>query len=74
MCVCVCLSPSLCVVQITAGLVLLVLGMSDPKHEKAHRRTEHLNNASVCLILLITVINVFISAFGISYVDDSTTP
>ncbi|XP_076468846.1 ninjurin-1-like isoform X2 [Babylonia areolata] len=59
--------------QVTAGLILLVLGMMDPKGEAAHSRAEHLNNASVCLILLITVINVFISAFGISYVDDSSS-
>ncbi|KAK7504185.1 hypothetical protein BaRGS_00004489, partial [Batillaria attramentaria] len=55
---------------IGAGIVLLLLGMMDPQTETGHKRAENLNNSSVCLILLITVINVFISAFGISFVDD----
>ncbi|KAL8592196.1 hypothetical protein ACOMHN_030871 [Nucella lapillus] len=56
--------------QVSAGLVLLILGMMDGDGEPAHKRAERLNNASVCLILIITVLNVFISAFGITYVDN----
>ncbi|XP_076469746.1 ninjurin-1-like [Babylonia areolata] len=58
--------------QVSAGVVLLILGMMDPDEsdEPAHKRAERLNNASVCIILIITIINVFISAFGISYVDN----
>nr|KAG5711892.1 hypothetical protein BaRGS_026333 [Batillaria attramentaria] len=63
------LALSICL-QIGAGIVLLLLGMMDPQTETGHKRAENLNNSSVCLILLITVINVFISAFGISFVDD----
>lgn len=60
--------------QVVTGLLLLILGFSDPKSPRGHRRMENMNNASVCLILLITIVNVFISAFGISYVDTKTNP
>ncbi|KAL8575740.1 hypothetical protein ACOMHN_055929 [Nucella lapillus] len=57
--------------QVAAGIILLLLGMMDPKGKKETRRVEWLNNVSVCLILLITVVNIFIASFGISYVDDA---
>ncbi|KAK7102239.1 ninjurin-1-like isoform X4 [Littorina saxatilis] len=60
--------------QLAAGIILLVLGMTNPKDEEGHKRTECLNNSSVSIILLITVVNIFISAIGISYVENESTP
>ncbi|XP_025107832.1 ninjurin-2-like isoform X2 [Pomacea canaliculata] len=53
--------------QIVTGVILFTLGMMNPKDEEGHQRAINLNNASVGLILFITIINVFISSFGFNY-------
>ena len=39
----------------------------EAKTEREQRRANIMNNATVALILFITVVNVFISAFGIKF-------
>ncbi|XP_076456654.1 ninjurin-1-like [Babylonia areolata] len=52
--------------QVATGVLLIVLGSSEPRTRKGFRSAENMNNASVILILLITVLNLLISSLGIS--------
>ncbi|XP_046548682.1 ninjurin-2-like [Haliotis rubra] len=56
--------------QIITGILIFVLGTMEVKTEEEQKKANSLNNASVALIMFITVVNVFITAFGIKY----TTP
>jgi len=58
--------------QVVVAIVLLFVGLKNHKFGKENRRTEILNEISVVIILLITIVNVFISAIGIHI--DSTRP
>ena len=51
--------------QIIVGIILLVLGSIRGKDLKEKQRANVLNNVTVGFIFLITIINVFIAAFGI---------
>jgi len=51
--------------QIIVGIILLVLGSIKGKDLKEKQRANVLNNVTVGFIFLITIINVFIAAFGI---------
>ena len=53
------------VLQVAVGLLLLVLGGMKPKSDLHTNRANILNNISVGLIFAVTVVNVFIGAFGI---------
>ncbi|XP_046341449.2 ninjurin-1-like [Haliotis rufescens] len=52
------------ILQIITGIIIAVLGAMDVHDEAAHLRAHRLNNTTVGLILGITVINVFVAAFG----------
>ncbi|XP_067684351.1 ninjurin-2-like [Haliotis asinina] len=51
--------------QICVGVIIIILGNMEARTGEAQKRTTVMNNISVAMILFITVINVFISAFGI---------
>lgn len=56
--------------QILTGIVLLILGSKNVDDPKDKRFSQILNNFTVGLIFFVTVINVFISAFGIKLSSD----
>ncbi|CAH1784376.1 unnamed protein product [Owenia fusiformis] len=58
------------VLQVFTGFILLYIGKTDITEKSKEKSLERWNNISTMMIFAVTVINVFISAFGIS----STTP
>ncbi|KAK6175677.1 hypothetical protein SNE40_014079 [Patella caerulea] len=58
------------VMQVTVGVLLLILGSREAKTEDGANRKNAINNAVTGLILFITVVNVFVAAFGIKFSDD----
>ncbi|ESO85163.1 hypothetical protein LOTGIDRAFT_130846, partial [Lottia gigantea] len=56
--------------QVTVGVLLLLLGSREAKTEEDMSKRNAMNNGVTGLILFITVVNVFISAFGIKFSDD----
>ncbi|XP_063420745.1 ninjurin-1-like [Mytilus trossulus] len=57
------------ILQLTVGGMLLVLGSMETKSPEVKRHVNGLNNAAVGLICVITVVNIFIAAFGIKISD-----
>ena len=55
--------------QVIVGIILLVLGSMEFTSPEKKRRCCKINDISVGLILVITVLNVFIGAFGIKLSD-----
>ncbi|XP_018010284.1 ninjurin-1-like [Hyalella azteca] len=55
--------------QVVIGVALIFLGRYDVSHELHARKADILNNWIVLGVFLITVVNVFISAFGIEPLD-----
>lgn len=53
------------VLQIIVGIMLFVLGSMKWKSEEEKRRADALNNVTIGFVAAITVINIFIGAFGI---------
>ncbi|WAR25989.1 NINJ1-like protein [Mya arenaria] len=53
--------------QIDTGILLLILGSMEPngKHLEERRTAHRLNDVIVGFVFVITVINIFIAAFGI---------
>ncbi|WAR25995.1 NINJ2-like protein [Mya arenaria] len=53
--------------QIITGILLLILGSMEPngKHLEERRTAHRLNDVIVGFVFVITVINIFIAAFGI---------
>ena len=49
--------------------MLLVLGTTKDETEEQKKKMNYLNNVIIVLILLITVSNVFITAFGVQFED-----
>ncbi|KAJ8301707.1 hypothetical protein KUTeg_020694 [Tegillarca granosa] len=50
--------------QIAIGILLLYLGATEGKRE-TEVKSERMNNATLLLIFIVTLLNVFITAFGI---------
>lgn len=57
------------IIQLVTAIILMVLGAMTVKPNKKNERAELLNNLSVGFMLAITVINTFISAFGMKLTD-----
>jgi len=60
------------VLQLVVTSMLLVLGMSTPKSDAHHSSMKRLNNATVAIVVVISVVNIFISAFGIQLSGSSS--
>ncbi|XP_076448333.1 ninjurin-2-like [Babylonia areolata] len=63
--------------QLVTAVLLIVVGITRPDTAQAHHRVTRLNTVTVCIAFLITILNVFITAFGITYVHEEnshTTP
>jgi hypothetical protein len=58
--------------QVTTGLVLLVLGSMEVKKPEDKKRVNAINNSTVGLIFVITILNVFIAGFGMKLTDTPT--
>ncbi|WAR25993.1 NINJ2-like protein [Mya arenaria] len=56
--------------QIVTGALLLVLGGIEGKHLEERRNVNRLNNVIVGFVFAITVINVFVAAFGIKMTEN----
>ena len=57
------------VLQLIVAVILLVLGSKEVKSPEEKRHVNILNDSTVGLIAAITVINIFIAAFGIKISD-----
>ena len=57
--------------QIIVGIILLILGGMEVKTAEEKRHVHIVNDVVVGFIFAITVINVFIAAFGIKLADDN---
>lgn len=57
-----CLPPS---PQILIGIVILIKSRYNINDEEHHKAADALNNSVVYLVFAVTVVNVFVSAFGI---------
>ena len=57
------------VLQVIVGIMLLVLGSMEVKTPEEKRHVHKINDTTVGLIFVITVLNVFIGAFGIKLSD-----
>lgn len=57
------------VLQITVGVILVVLGSMEGRKVVGEKSATRLNNVTIGFVFLITVINVFIAAFGIKLSD-----
>ncbi|XP_045173865.1 ninjurin-2-like [Mercenaria mercenaria] len=55
--------------QITVGIILLVLGSKNMKTVEEKKSANTLNNVTVGFVFAITVVNVFIAAFGIKLTE-----
>ncbi|CAG7835653.1 unnamed protein product [Allacma fusca] len=55
------------VLQIIVGVCLLYLGMHNINEEQNYKKINFWNNVIVALIFLISVINIFLSSFGMDY-------
>ena len=55
--------------QLVVGIILLVLGSMEAKTPEEKQHVHKLNDTTVGLIFVITVLNVFIAAFGIKISD-----
>ncbi|KAH3881427.1 ninjurin-1-like [Dreissena polymorpha] len=53
------------VLQIITGILLLVLGSMEGKDLEGKKAADKLNNVTVGFVFAITVINLFVAAFGI---------
>lgn len=53
------------VLQVVVGIILLVLGSNKIRNAKEKKTANVLNDITVGLIFVITIVNVFIAAFGI---------
>ncbi|KAL8594030.1 hypothetical protein ACOMHN_016409 [Nucella lapillus] len=56
---------------VATGGMLLFLGVVSPKTEAAMTRVTGVNNATLGVVFAVTVVNVFITAFGITFVADN---
>ncbi|XP_051911494.1 ninjurin-2-like isoform X4 [Hippocampus zosterae] len=52
------------VLQIVAGILIVVIARRDLNDEANHKRLDSLNNSATVVIFLVFVTNVFISVFG----------
>ena len=52
-------------IQVLIGVVILIKGRYNINKEENHSKAECLNNLTVWMIFAVTVINVFMAAFGI---------
>lgn len=50
--------------QVVVGIIFIVLGRLNINYSGDRRRADMMNNASVIVIFLVTVVNVLITAFG----------
>lgn len=50
--------------QVVVGIIFIVLGRLNINFTQDRRKADMMNNASVILIFLVTVVNVLITAFG----------
>ncbi|XP_045201143.1 ninjurin-2-like [Mercenaria mercenaria] len=57
--------------QVIVGIMLLVLGRMVWRSDEEKRRANVLNNVTVGFVCAITIVNVFIAAFGIQMSGDS---
>ncbi|XP_064606342.1 ninjurin-1-like isoform X2 [Liolophura sinensis] len=58
------------ILQVITGILLLVLGTLDITDKEKQKAANALNNVAVCFIFLITVVNIFVSSFGIKMTED----
>ncbi|XP_076455949.1 uncharacterized protein LOC143290416 [Babylonia areolata] len=74
-CLLVLLALSL-LMQLVTAVLLIVVGITRPDMAQTHQRVIRLNTVTVCIAFLITILNVFITAFSITYVHENshTTP
>ena len=59
--------------QIIVGIMFIALGRLNINYGHDRRRADMMNNASVIVIFLVTVINVLITAFGPSETIQSSS-
>ncbi|XP_077450398.1 ninjurin-2-like isoform X4 [Stigmatopora argus] len=52
------------VLQIVAGILIIIIARRDLNDEANHKRLDSLNNSLTVVIFLVSVTNVFISVFG----------
>lgn len=57
--------------QVVAGVILIVIGHFDYKQKENRRRPQVMNDIVVGIIFTITIVNIFIAAFGVD--DERTT-
>ena len=57
--------------QIIVGILFLILGGLDINEDEHKRDADIINNITLVIIFIITVINAFISGFGIRHTDTS---
>jgi hypothetical protein len=55
--------------QLTVGVILLVLGSMEGKTTEQRKSANTLNNVTVGFVFAITVVNIFIAAFGIKLTE-----
>lgn len=53
------------VLQLVVGIILIFMGRYDVSHKETARKADILNSVVVVAVFFITVINVFISSFGV---------
>ncbi|XP_020485292.1 ninjurin-1-like [Labrus bergylta] len=59
------ISISLCL-QVTVGVLLIFIVRWDLNDEQKHWRLDILEDLATCLVFIIVVVNVFITAFGVN--------
>jgi len=60
----------LLLLQIITGIMLLVLGSMEGKNVEQRKAAHRLNDVTVGFVFAITIINIFIAAFGIKLSED----
>ncbi|XP_045172741.2 ninjurin-2-like [Mercenaria mercenaria] len=57
------------ILQVVVGIMLLIVGCMKGENMEEKNRANKLNNFTVGIVLMITVINAFIAAFGVQASD-----
>ncbi|XP_051911493.1 ninjurin-2-like isoform X3 [Hippocampus zosterae] len=52
------------VLQIVAGILIVVIGRRDVNNSTLQKRLDYLNNVTTVIVFITTVLNLFISTFG----------
>uniref|UniRef100_A0A8C5R194 Ninjurin 2 n=1 Tax=Leptobrachium leishanense TaxID=445787 RepID=A0A8C5R194_9ANUR len=60
------------VLQVVVAILLILIVRYDLNKEKHHVRLQRLEDASTVLILVIVIVNIFITAFGVQHPVEGT--